>query len=384
MIPVSSSATTTADPLSSAEPTAAGVTYTVITPSPGASPVAVTTISQLVTSYEPQYTLCELPPLALLSVSPSPSATYSTAAYGNYSVSGTTGNGTCTTIYSATETMVCDTTLTDLTTTYPITNCAQEITFSSQYGYTLVTPSPTVTYANVSLPRNTSAPSPIPGASNSTGPGTGTGTGFATGTAFPTAFTSVPSTITPPATIETLTTYYFAPWADLTAGTAPASVRREICSYQSSNSSEECITEFQIWHTTLVTGTATSTRLLNISTTVSGPSQIIVETFVANVTETATTFEMTTYLESSYETHWTSTRMASATLTTGSTVYETMALEFASSTDSAVEGAMPTGSSLSSSADSTSTTHITSTSTIQSTVYVTMEGSAPASALASS
>ncbi len=59
----------------SASPTSlsSGV-LTLVTPSPGASPVSVTMQSQIVTSYVPQFTLCELPPLAFLPTTPVPSA----------------------------------------------------------------------------------------------------------------------------------------------------------------------------------------------------------------------------------------------------------------------------------------------------------------------
>jgi len=273
---------------------------TVITPSPGASPVSVTSQSQIVTTYVPQFTLCELPPIEFFSVTPVPSATFSTAPYRNYSVSIPPGTGTCTTIYSQTETMVCDTTLSGLVTTYPVTNCAQDITFSSQYGYTLVTPAP-----------SSNATYPFANATNASAAGT--------------------AVITPAVKIQTLTTYYLAPWEELTAATAPSDVMKKICQ-TFANGTEECITEYQVWHTSLVTATATSTISLNISTTISGPSQVIVwETFVANVTEQLTTFSMTTTMKTEYETAWTTTHQNSASVSTAPTVYETLTVEKASS-----------------------------------------------------
>ncbi|KAK4543459.1 hypothetical protein LTR36_005602 [Oleoguttula mirabilis] len=294
-----------------------------ITPSPGASPVSVTKQSQIVTTYVPQFTLCALPPIEFFSVSPVPSARPTTAPYQNYSISIPPGNGTCTTIYSQTETMVCDTTLTDLVTTYPVTNCAQEITFSSQYGYQLVTPT---AVSNISS--NATYPSPNGTFPNATG---------IIGTAI----------ITPAPTIETLTTFYLAPWQQLTAATAPSDVIKKICQ-TFDNDTEECITEYQVWHTSLVTKTATSTLSLNISTTIFGPSQIIVmETYVANVTELVTTFSMSTTLETEYQTEYTTTHHSPASVSTAPTVYETMTVQQASSTS-----------------DSTSTTTIRRTSTI--------------------
>ncbi|KAK3072720.1 hypothetical protein LTR53_006302 [Teratosphaeriaceae sp. CCFEE 6253] len=282
---------------------------TMITPSPGASPIAVTEQSQLVTSYVPQFTLCELPPLAFLPTTPVPSLKPSTAPYHNYSISTPPGNGTCTTIYSQTATMVCDTTLSGLVTTYPVTNCAQEITFSSRYGYALVT-----------------STSPANGSSNGTSV-------FATGTA-----TNATALITPAPSIQTLTTYFIAPWQDLTAATAPSDVIRKVCQ-TFANGTEECITEYQVWHTSLVTSMATSTVTLNISTTIHGPSGVMIwETMVANVTELITTFSMMTTMETEYQTEWTTTSKAMASVSTAPTVFETLTVELASSTDSHTPG----------------------------------------------
>ncbi|KAK1055599.1 hypothetical protein LTR12_011171 [Friedmanniomyces endolithicus] len=280
-----------------------------ITPSPGASPIPVTMQSQIVMSYVPQFTLCELPPLAFLPTTPVPSARPTTAPYHNYSISVPPGNGTCTTIYSETETMVCDTTLYGLATSYPVTDCAQDITFSSQYGYTLVPPTPT---GNISSSNATQA--------------------HPSGTAMIASATNATAMITPAPEIQTFTTYYLAPWQELTAATAPSDVIRKVCQTLA-NGTEECITEYQVWHTSLVTKTATSTTTLNISTTIHGPSGVIVfETFVANVTEQVTTFSMTTTMEIEYETALTTTHMASASVSTAPTVYETLTVELASST----------------------------------------------------
>lgn len=279
-----------------------------LTPSPGASPVAVTMQSQIVTTYVPQFTLCALPPLEFFSVSPVPSTRPTTAPYQNYSISIPPGNGTCTTIYTQTETMVCDTTLSDLTTTYPVTNCAQDITFSRKDGYQIVTPTPVS-----NLTTNATYPLPTDTQPNAT---------YATGTGM----------ITPAPSIETLTTYFLAPWQDLTAGTAPSDVIKKVC-HTFANGTEECITEYQVWHTSLVSTVATSTLSLNISTTISGPSQIIVwETYVANVTETMTTFSMSTTMVAEYSTEYITTHQNPVSVSTAPTVYETMTVLQASST----------------------------------------------------
>ena len=152
-------------------------------------------------------------------------------------------------------------------------------------------------------------------------------------------------TITAGPTVETLTTYYLAPWQQLTAGTAPSDVDLKVCRTFASNDSTECIREYQVWSTSLVTETATSTTLVNISTTIHGRSKLIVETFVANITELLTTFSMSTTMELEYQTEWTTTQRASrftgsasvngsvvAMTSTGPTVYETRTVEYASQT----------------------------------------------------
>lgn len=277
---------------------------TVITPFPGASPVSVTSQSQVVTSYIPQFTICELPPLEFFSFTPLPSLRPTTAPYRNYSMSIPSGNGTCTTLYSQTQTTVCATTLSDLVTTYPVTNCEQEITFSSQFGYALITPAPTVINSTVS---NSTV-------SNSTDSN-------ATSTFY--------ATITPAPYLQSQTTYYLAPWTELTAAAAPKDVLRKVC-FNLANGTEECITEYEVWHTSLVTYVATSTVSLNVSTTISGPSQIIWETFVANVTEAMTTFSLTTTMEKAYTTEYLTTHQSSASVSTAPAVFETLTVEQAS------------------------------------------------------
>ncbi|KAI7014037.1 hypothetical protein KC355_g4822 [Hortaea werneckii] len=312
----------------------------VITPSPGASPVTVSSQSQIVTSYVPQYTLCELPPIEFFSISPVPLASRpTTAPYRNYSISIPPGNGTCTTIYSETQTMVCDTTLSDLVTTYHVTHCAQEITFSTEYGYRFATPTPTADLTNATYPfpngTNPLALRPVTG--------------------------SAPATITPAPTIQNLTTYWMAPWHELTAATAPADVTKKVC-FTHANGTSECVTEYEVWHTSLVTEVATSTLSVNLTTMIHGPSAVVYEeNIVANVTEFLTTVSITTTMEKEYETEWTSTLQDTATISTGPTVYQTLTVEEASMTD-----------------DTTRTTTIRSTSTIyRGTITVTASPGAP-------
>lgn len=366
-------------PGASSSMTAVPGVLTYITPSPGATPVAVTKESQIVTSYLPQFTLCELPPIEFFSVSPPPvSASLSTAPYKNYSVSIPPGNGTCTTIYSPTPTMVCATTLTALADKYTVTNCNQEITFSTQYGYvlaTLTSTTPTSTPSILAISSGTvdsnvtvsftgiAGPSSHPSAtrsasmavsnsSSTSGPSTGSSVSSSTDIGsilgatssvaasstnglVPRQASDAPSTITPAPSIETLTTYYLAPWQQLTAGTAPSEVDLKV--FQTfTNGSVECIREYQVWSTSLVTLTTTSVTSINISTTIHGTSQVLVETFVANVTELLTTFSLSTTMDLEFQTEFTTTHRAPRTLSTstGPTVFETLTVEQASKTSS--------------------------------------------------
>jgi hypothetical protein len=145
---------------------------------------------------------------------------------------------------------------------------------------------------------------------------------------------SILTTITPGPSIETLTTYYMAPWTELTAGTPPTDVDLKVCRTFVANDTTECVREYQVWSTSLVTMTATSVTSINISTTIHGMSQVLVETFVANVTEQLTTFSMSTTMDLEFQTEWTTTHSSSRTMSTstGPTVYETLTVAYASST----------------------------------------------------
>ncbi|KAK3702127.1 hypothetical protein LTR37_015102 [Vermiconidia calcicola] len=421
--------------VSAVAPDAGVLTY--ITPSPGATPVAVTEQSQIVTSYIPQFTLCDLPPVGFVSISPLPlSARPTTAPYHNYSVMIRTGTGECTVIYDPTITMVCATTLTALVDKYTVTNCHQDLTFSTEYGFVLVTPTPAPeSSAVLGLPGvNATARSSGPASASSRRGPAGTtassagvdedassersdatsssisleaaesgATMDATSDSEPTQATSasepidatanseaidlrptraelsptpgllrrqaegdMTAMITPAPTIETLTTYYLAPWQELTAGTAPGDVDLKVCRTFAQNDTTQCIREYQVWSTSLVTMTATSVTSINISTTIHGMAQVIVETFVANVTELLTTFNMSTTMDLEYQTEYTTTETGTRHMSTSTepTVYQTRTVELASRT--------------SASQDTTETTtmRITST-TYRGTTTVTLTSSTP-------
>lgn len=273
-----------------------GEVLTYITPSPGATPIAITEQSQLITSFVPEFTICELPPQTVYPATPVLPTTI-TAPYKNYSISIPTGTGTCETIYSPTNTMVCATTLTGLVSKYTVSECDQDITFSTEYGYVLARPTAST---------NATAAS-----------------GLSTG---------VSAMITPAPTIQTLTTYLVAPWEAVTAGLAPEEVRLKVCS-KYANRTNECIEQFEVWHTSLLTETATSTTSVNISTTIHGPNaQVIIATYAANITEAVSTFRMTTDMELEYSTELETTSRELVTPTTAPTSYITMTLENATPT----------------------------------------------------
>jgi len=114
-------------------------TYTIITPSPSAEPVPVTSLSQVVTSYVPQITACAI---AGSSVSPVVSK-WSNSSINNALALRSAASSDCTTQYSTTVLTICATTLQGLGSTVSITACDQRVTFSSEYGYSLIPASTT-------------------------------------------------------------------------------------------------------------------------------------------------------------------------------------------------------------------------------------------------
>lgn len=186
--------------------------------------------------------------------------------------------------------MVCATVLDGIATKYTVSSCNQEVTFSSQYGYVLATPTATrnVTYTNST------------------------------------------AMITPAPTVQTLTTYFLTPWQELTSAGAPTDVDLKVCTTYA-NGTEECIVEYQVWETSVVTVTTSSVTSINLTTAIQGPSQVIVETFVANVTELITTLSLSTTMQLEYQTEIESTSSGTRDPTsTGLTIFETFTVEEAS------------------------------------------------------
>ena len=284
----------------------APTTYTIITPSPGATTVPITQQYQVVDSYVPSITLCgmKLEPVTPSSL-PSPSGaprypngtarypyypvnatmsgaprvgtgySYPTAGsggrYGNVStmnpVPSSTVSEWCETTYSPTKTTVCATTLTGIATQYPVIKCDQHVTFSSRYGYIVSDP------AGVS------------------------------------DVATLPADKQPP--IVTQTTYYQAPWNALTSGDVPPHPTEVVCSTPVGGISSTCVDIKLKWQTRTVSTVFTTTSDIDISTTITGgPGTVIVESFHAPITETETIFTLSTRMVLEYSTETVTTSMA--------------------------------------------------------------------------
>jgi hypothetical protein len=224
-----------------------------ITPSPGASPVAVTTQFQVVPTYSAIAAVCVGPPLEVFTgnfSNPAPTG----PRYVNTSWTAV-GTGSCSTDYSTSLLTICTTTLTGLLGASTITDCNQDITFSTDHGAVIVTPTPNPTLQ-----------------------------GF-NGTTF-----------TPQPRILTITTYYHASWTEFTTGLSPQRVEKDICA-NGIDGIRTCIMEYERWATVNVTQIATTTQTIDITSTYPGPGTIYVHTAHWEVTDTVTTFSLSTELE---------------------------------------------------------------------------------------
>lgn len=263
----------------------------IVYPSPDADPVEVTAQSQVVTSYIPEMTWCVGPPVGLVLMT----ANVTGPPYLNYSIqySATVdGTGSCETAYVPTETTICATTLTGLASKVTITECDQEITFSSECGFTLETP--TLTASNFSL-------------------------------------------ITPAPSVKRMMTYWMAPWQSLTRGDTPSDVDIKICTVLD-NDELECLRYQEVWEVVVVTKTVTSQRQVNLATTITGPGTLIMETIQIYITDTVETIDLSTILilETEIETETTSkgkklaTRLGDGQGAPASTVYLTKKVKYRS------------------------------------------------------
>ncbi|KAE8835203.1 hypothetical protein HRS9122_07473 [Pyrenophora teres f. teres] len=268
-------------------PTSTVPIYSTLYPSPNAAPVEITAQSQVVTSYIPQMTWCVGPPIELIPMTGPPylngTTEYSTII---------AGTGSCETMYSPLETTVCATTLTGLGSKIPVTACDQEITFSTECGFTVEKATPITTSGSL---------------------------------------------ITPAPSVKRVQTFWLAPWQSFTAGEPPSDVEVKICT-DLDDGRMECIRYQEVWEVVVVTSTRTTEHTVQISTTVSGPGTLIVATATGIYTDTIESIDLSTVLllETEIETESISSgRKPTATVRTTSeytsTVYITRHLHHASS-----------------------------------------------------
>ncbi|KAF2000159.1 hypothetical protein P154DRAFT_599049 [Amniculicola lignicola CBS 123094] len=216
---------------------------TVVYPSPDAQAIEVTSQSQVVTSYIPDHTWCVGAPMALVPVQTldfenlQDEAIYSTSE---------AGTGSCKTVYATTKTTVCATTLTGLATKITISDCDQQVTFSSDYEFTLEIPTPTSMHLSL---------------------------------------------VTPPLIVKRMLTYWVAPWQSLTAGETPSDVDIKICTILE-DGTLECIQYQEVWEVVVVTQTFTTSSTVDLVTTVSGPGELIIATTRVTVLSTIETISL--------------------------------------------------------------------------------------------
>ncbi|KAF2844994.1 hypothetical protein T440DRAFT_502758 [Plenodomus tracheiphilus IPT5] len=314
-------------------PTTTRSIYSIIVPSPGASPIEITAQSQIVTSYIPEMTWCVAPAMALWPITNGPP--YLNSSTTEYSTS-YEGTGSCETIFAPVQTTVCATTLTGLGSKISVTDCQQQVTFSTECGFTLETPMP----SSVT-------------------------TGF-------------PSLITPAPNVRRLFTYWLAPWQALTAGNTPSDVDVKICTEQD-DGTQKCVRYQEVWEVVVVTSTRTTERTVQVSTTVSGPGTLMLETMTSTVIDTIESIDLSTVLllETEVETESissgrkpTSTVRSTQEITT--TVYITKKLKHVSSSTAEPTPQSSIELNTEPSLEPTSTVWVTSTSTLRVTGTNTM------------
>lgn len=227
-------------------PTSSREIFSIVFPSPDADAIEVTAQSQVLTSFVPEMTWCVPPGLHVVPVSGPPYSNATTTSYTTF-ISGTTS---CETVYAPVMTTVCATTLTGLASKVTITDCTQEVTFSTECGFALETPSP--------VTRNASL-------------------------------------ITPAPTVKKTFTYWLAPWQSLTGGETPSDVDVKICTVLDSGD-QECSRHQEVWEVIMVTKTMTTTRPIGFTATLSGPGTLMVETLQAVFTDTIETIGLSTTL----------------------------------------------------------------------------------------
>ncbi|KAL7779622.1 hypothetical protein CFE70_009127 [Pyrenophora teres f. teres 0-1] len=145
---------------------------------------------------------------------------------------------------------VCATTLTGLGSKIPVTACDQEITFSTECGFTVEKATPITTSGSL---------------------------------------------ITPAPSVKRVQTFWLAPWQSFTAGEPPSDVEVKICT-DLDDGRMECIRYQEVWEVVVVTSTRTTEHTVQISTTVSGPGTLIVATATGIYTDTIESIDLSTVL----------------------------------------------------------------------------------------
>jgi hypothetical protein len=264
------------------------------------------------------------------------------------------GTGSCSTIYSAAPTTVCATTLTGFASRVTVTECEQEVSFSSENGFSLVTPAPSTVWASI-----------------------GDDESGASGSASPVTITAAP-------TLQRLVTYWLAPWQALTAGGVPSSVDVKICTLDTPDAGRRTCQRYrEVWEVVVVTSTSTTSRAVELLTTLSGPGTLVVQTTKSYVTDTVVTIDLSTtlLLETEREVESTSVSVLQREVSTPSvptptetrrstsTRYITKHLELRPSSSMSVVPVVVVTPSLSpsSSDELTTTVLLTSTSTVTHT-----------------
>jgi hypothetical protein len=232
----STATTTETTTLPSAPPPVS--TLTVIYPSSDAAPIEVTSISQVITSFIPEATFCVGPALYFSSIAGGPF--FNGSANVTQYISGT---GSCDVQYSTTTKTICATTLTGLASKVTVSECDQEITFSTECGYSLETSTPTPATTNAS------------------------------------------ALITPAPTVRRLMTYWLAPWQSLTAGDAPSDVDVKVCTVLD-DGDMRCQRYQEVWEVVVVTSTVTTSFPVTFSRTVSGPGALIFDSSTSYINST--------------------------------------------------------------------------------------------------
>jgi hypothetical protein len=214
---------------------------TVVTPSPGAQPVTITSQGQVITSFAPYFSVCPL----------LPSDSGFSPLYGNSSspptstdtwtptLLSTWDTSECSTSYTPTITPICSTVLTGLASLATITNCSTSITFSSDVSFSL---QPAAT-TNISGMVYTESP-----------------------------------------WVQAISTFFIAPWQELTNGATPSTIEALECSADSAGATTTCVDSLESWAVSSINVTVSSAYHFTIAQTVSGPSALLVETMRTDIT----------------------------------------------------------------------------------------------------